>query len=179
MRHANLPHHLYVSVDNRALGPGMPAGTTPGLWWGVHCRPGQALMCHVLLASGAQWAGIPIHRVGTGTDFSRDHIELMPWSAMGERIVAFGAEYLEGMQVRVFRPFDSAGRHTGIVIDWSDGFSRYPQEHKPLNLVELSCGQFALMPNNFIEFDDRHLVRQDLREDLRLYRRSDAEHWGR
>jgi hypothetical protein len=78
----------------------------------------------------------------------------------------------------VRRPFDSEGRHTGIIVDWADGFSRYPHEHKPLNLIELKSGQFALLPNNFVEFDDRHLVKQAKRDDLRLYRRNDVAHWG-
>lgn len=179
MRHANLPFHLYVNVSNLALGPGMQPGSTPGVWWGVHCRPGQALMCHVMLASGAQWAGIPIHHVSAGDKFDRHHLELMPWSAMGEHVEAFHAQYIEGMQVGIRKPFDDAGRHTGIVIDWADGFSRYPQEHKPLNLVEIvDQGQFALLPNNFIEFEDRHLVREHLRDDLRRYRRNEQVYWG-
>ncbi len=178
-RHANLPFHLYVNVDNDALGYRMPEGTTRGLWWGIHCRPGQALMCHVLLASGAQWAGIPFHRISTSTDFGRGHVELMPWAAMGERLETFHAEYLEGMLIHLFNPFDAEGRHTGIIVDWSDGFSRYPQEHKPLNVVELFSGQFALVPNNHLEFEDRHLVREDLRDQLSLYRRNEDVHWGR
>jgi hypothetical protein len=178
MRHANLPFHLYVNVSNDALGPNMPDGVTAGVWWGIHCRPGQALMCHVLLESGAQWAGIPVHHVSVSKRFDRGHHDLMPWAAMGERIEAFHGEYLEGVGVGVRRPFDSEGRHTGIIVDWADGFSRYPHEHKPLNLIELKHGQFALLPNNFIEFDDRHLVKQAKRDDLRLYRRNDVVHWG-
>lgn len=179
MRHANLPFHLYVNVENDALGYRMPEGTTAGLWWGIHCRPGQALMCHVLLASGAQWAGIPFHRISTKTKFTRGHVELMPWAAMGERLETFHAEYLEGVACHVFNPFDEGGRHTGIYVDWSDGFSRYPQEHKPLNVIELESGQFALVPNNHVEFDDRHLVKQGLRDQLQLYRRSEDVYWGR
>jgi hypothetical protein len=116
--------------------------------------------------------------VSAGDKFERSHLELMPWSAMGERIEAFHAEYLEGLQVGIRRPFDDGGRHTGIIIDWADGFSRYPQEHKPLNLIEVDGNQFALLPNNFIEFEDRHLVREDLRDDLRRYRRNDNVYWG-
>lgn len=156
----------------------MPEGVTPGLWWGIHCRPGQALMCHVMLASGAHWSGIPIHKVGTAGQFARGHCDLMPWAAMGEHVEAFHASYLEGMAVGIRRPFDDSGRHTGIMVDWADGFSRYPQEHKPLNLIETAGGQFALLPNNFVEFEDRHLVQQGLRDQLRLYRRGEVTYWG-
>ena len=43
-RHANLPFHLYVHVDNRALGPKLPPGTTAAIWHAVYARPGQVVM---------------------------------------------------------------------------------------------------------------------------------------
>lgn len=177
MRHCCLPHHLYVNVSNRFLGPSMPQGVTPGIWWGVHCRPGQAVMCHVLLASGAHWSGLPIHAVSRTESFDLGHRALQPWGAMGDRIEAFGAEYLDGLAVEVLRPFAGAGRHTGIVIDWVDGFSRYPQEHKPLNLIELESGQYALLPNNFVLFADSHFTNPNLRDQLAHYRRGESLFW--
>ena len=70
------------------------------------------------------------------------------------------------------------GRHTGIMLDWADGFSRYPAEHKPLNMIELEGGQFALLPNNYCVFSDRHFIRTDKGKDLHRYRRNDVTLWS-
>ena len=175
-RHANLPHHLYVKVRNDFLGPNMPAGCTPAIWHGLYCRPGQLPMAHVLLESGAHWSGLPIHAISTG-DFTHDGHELSPWGGMGENLDVWHARYLEGLTVNTLKPFKSRGRHTGIMVDWSDGFSRYPQEHKPLSLINLESGQFALLPNNYFILQDAHFVEESARENLKHYKRGDIVYW--
>jgi len=177
-RNADLPYHLYVNVDNKLLGPNMPPGTTCGLWHGVYCRPDQTLMCHVMLESGAHWSGLPLQGLSTTVDFSKSHSELMPWAAMGEHLEVAAFKYLEGLYCMTRLPFVAPGRHTGLVIDWSDGYSRYPQEHKPLSLIALESGQFALLPNNFLVFKDEHFIHDAAKENLRFYRRGETVYWG-
>lgn len=177
MSHTDLPYHLYVKVDNRFLGPDMPDGTTRGIWHAVHSRPGQLLMAHVLLESGAHWSGLPLHAMSTTGSFARAPEDLMPWYAMGDSIQATRLAYLEGLPCRSRLPFEERGRHTGIIIDWSDGFSRYPEEHKPLNLISLEGGQFALLPNNFLLFGDKHFTVDEAREMIRNYRRGTRVYW--
>ncbi len=177
-RHANLPFHLYVNVDNRFLGDKMPQGTTPAIWHGVFCRANQILMCHVLLESGANWSGLPIHALSTSESFIYGTNELVPWAAMGEDIDVFHSKYLEGIECRTSNSLESKARHTGIIIDWKDGFSRYPQEHKPLNLLELQSGQFAVLPNNYIVYSDKHFVTKDAQENLKYYKRGEKTYWG-
>lgn len=175
--HANLPFHIYVNINNKFLGPNMPEGVTPAIWHAVYCREYQTLMTHVLLESGAHWCGLPIHALSTSTDFSFDRQLLMPWAAMGDCIETFHAKYLEGLKCDVHSPMKTEGRHTGIIIDWSDGFSRYPTEHKPLNMVELINGQFALLPNNFITLNDNHFTKDDAKNNLKFYKRGSAIYW--
>lgn len=178
MRHANLPHHLYVNVKNEFLGPGMPPGVTPGIWHAVYCRPGQYLYCHVLLASGAHWSGLPLHALSTTEAFDCDlDGRLQPWSAMGEEIEAVMLDYLDGLRVDAFKA-QTLGRHTGIVIDWADGFSRYPAEHKPLSLLVADAGYFLLLPNNYFTVSDSHFMQSKYAEQKRLYKRGDVEYWG-
>jgi len=177
-RHANLPFHLYVNVDNRLIGPSMPAGTTRAIWHAVHCRQGQTLMCHLLLESGAHWSGMPMHGLSSNDNFEMSRELLMPWSSMGEDLETFHVKYLEGLSCRIMRPFQQSARHTGIMIDWSDGFSRYPQEHKPLNLLEIESGQFALLPNNFVVYDDKHFVDESTRANMSNYLRGNEVYWG-
>ena len=185
-RHANLPFHLYVHVCNTALGPNMPAGTTRGIWHAVYARPGQIVMAHVLLETGAEWCGIPLHKLAHDpkafefTPFPGfcEPSDLQPWGAMGEHLEALHLKYLEGLSVMgtsAERGF--CGRHTGIVLDWSDGFSRYPQEHKPLNLIERTDGRFLLFPNNYCRFLDKHHTSHRRDADLAKYRRGEEVYW--
>ena len=175
--HANLPHHIYVNVDIRFLGPDMPAGVTAGIWHGVYARESQVLMCHVLLESGANWSGLPLHALSFTQDFRFTAEQLMPWGAMGAETVVWSSRYLHGLACDVRAPMEATGRHTGLVVDWVDGFSRYPQEHKPLNLVMLDAGQFALLPNNYLTFRDAHFVDPAARENLKHYRRGETVYW--
>lgn len=176
MTHAQLPYHLYVNVDNSALGPNMPPGVTPAIWHGVHSRPGQLLMAHVMLETGAHWSGLPLHAISTG-GFEHGPSQLMPWHAMGDSILTVYFGYLEGLRCSPVKDGVGTGRHTGVMIDWSDGYSRYQQEHKPLNLVALDSGQFALLPNNFLLFEDAHFVDVEKRGETRLYRRGERVFW--
>lgn len=176
--HANLPRHIYVNVDNRFLGPTtMPAGVTAGIWHGVYARESQVLMCHVLLESGANWSGLPLHALSFTENFSFTAEQLMPWGAMGTETVVWSSRYLLGLACEVHEPFKATGRHTGFVVDWADGFSHYPQEHKPLNLVVLDAGQFALLPNNYLTYNDAHFVNPDARENMKHYRRGETVYW--
>lgn len=176
-RHANLPFHLYVNVNNEFLGPEMPSGSTPGIWHAVHCRPTQEIMCHILLESGAHWSGMPLHAISTSSDFSKDRQILMPWACMGEVTEVFHAKYMEGLPIEIFGDYPDKGRHTGLIIDWSDGFSRYPQEHKPLSLIQLHSGQFSLLPNNYFTVFDKHFTTEEAKVNLPRYRRGEKVYW--
>jgi hypothetical protein len=100
-------------VDNRFLGPGMPAGTTAGIWHGVYARESQVLMCHVLLESGANWSGLPLHALSFTQDFRFTAEKLMPWGAMGTETVVWSSRYLLGLACSVHEPIEAQGRHTG------------------------------------------------------------------
>lgn len=85
--------------------------------------------------------------------------------------------FLEGLEAIVMGPVSGSGRHTGIVVDWRDGYSRYPEEHKPLNLIVMGTGQFALLPNNYVVYNEKHFVDSRARENLRHYRRGETVYW--
>jgi hypothetical protein len=176
-RNASLPFHFYVNVHNSFLGPTMPTGTTRAIWHGIYCREYQTLSCHVLLESGAHWSGLPLHALSAKQDFSLGRDALMPWCAMGEDMEAVHMPFLEGLEAIVMGPVSGSGRHTGIVVDWGDGYSRYPEEHKPLNLIGMGTGQFALLPNNYVVYNEKHFVDSRARENLRHYRRGETVYW--
>jgi hypothetical protein len=171
-KHTPLPFHFYVNVNNAFLGPDMPEGVTKGIWHGVYCREYQTLSCHVFLESGAHWSGLPLHAISATEDFRFSAEELMPWAGMGEEIEAVHMPFLEGLEVT-----NHPGRHTGLIIDWKDGYSRYPEEHKPLSLIQLETGQFALLPNNYLLYKEKHFVNDAAKENLKHYRRGEEVYW--
>ena len=101
----------------------------------------------------------------------------MPWAGMGEEIEAVFMPFLEGLRATVMQPMQTLGRHTGIIIDWKDGYSRYPAEHKPLSLIALDCGQFALLPNNYTIYEEKHFVDDAAKDNLKHYRRGEEIYW--
>ncbi len=130
------------------------------------------LSCHVFLESGAHWSGLPIQALSATEDFRYGHEVLMPWCGMGEEIEAVYMPFLEGLEVATI-----PGRHTGIIIDWKDGYSRYPAEHKPLSLIALETGQFALSPNNYLTYKEKHFVNEKAKENMKHYRRGEEVYW--
>jgi hypothetical protein len=176
-KHSSLPIHLYVNVKNSFLGPNMPEGVTKGIWHGVYCREYQALSCHILLESGAHWSGLPLHAISATDNFQYDYDALMPWCGMGEELEAIHMPFLEGLRAtRVHNP-GMNGRHTGIIIDWKDGYSRYPAEHKPLSLIQLDSGQYAALPNNYLVYAEKHFVSIHAKENMKHYRRGEEVFW--
>jgi len=177
MKHASLGDIFYVDVDNNLLGPNMPPGVTPAILHGVYAREGQLLLTHLLLQSGAHWSGIPLIALTTsGAMGLPTHLQdqLQPWGAMGTELVVSRLDYLEGLTVNP-RFIDEMGRHSGIIIDWHGPFARHPQEHKPLSLIILSSGQFALLPNNYFTMSDPHFTKpSDL---TKHYRRGEEVYW--
>ena len=98
---------------------------------------------------------------------------------MGDCIDTFYAKYLEGLACEVLKPIQTTGRHTGIIIDWNDGFSRYPQEHKPLSLVAMEQGNFGLLPNNYFKLVDKHFTEELNTNNINLkkYKRGEELYW--
>jgi hypothetical protein len=176
-KHASLPFHFYVNVNNSFLGPNMPPGTTRAIWHGIYCREYQTLSCHVFLESGAHWSGLPIQALSVTEDFRYGYEMLMPWGGMGEDIEAVYMPFLEGLEAKIMRPFRDVGRHTGLIVDWKDGYSRYPSEHKPLSLIQLESGQFALLPNNYVIYKEKHFVSEEAKDFIRHYERGEEVYW--
>lgn len=132
------------------------------------------MLCHVMLESGAHWSGLPLHAISATDNFTLTHEDLMPWKCMGDNMEVVHMPYLEGLISRVN---GCDGRHTGIIIDWADGYSRYQQEHKPLSLIALDLGQYALIPNNYCRHTDRHFTNSEKSDDVKMYRRGEDIYW--
>lgn len=175
MNHAPLPFPIYVNVKNSMLGL-TDEGVTRALWHGIHSQPGQVVMCHLMLETGAQWSGVPLHGISASRKFCSDD-EACPWGAMGERLTVTLMPYLEGLSVECFGLGGVCGRHTGLVVDWVDGFAKVSAEHKPLNLICLNDGPYTLLENNKCRFFDEHFIRPDIDPSKVGYKRNRETYW--
>lgn len=175
--HTPLPYHFYVWVNNSYLGSDMPKGLTEGILHGVFCKNSQLMLTHVQLSTGAHWSGLPLHAL---THKKIDHIlePVQPWGCMGTEITATIFPYLDGLPGIVIQNNEKF-RHTGIIIDWNDGYSRFPQEHKPLSLIALEQGNFGLLPNNYFKIYDKHFTNdlEDFDINLKKYKRGEVIYW--
>ena len=172
MRHVSLPFHIYVFVDNKYLDGSV--GHTLGVLHGLYARMGQVVLTDILLETGAHWSGVPIHGISSrqNPDCNKFLDEIQPWGAMGEELSVSHLDYLEGLQVEIFGE-KWKGRSTGLVLDWYDGYSRYPQQHKCLHLLEMDSGHYTLQPNNYIRWRDPSFVVEEDFYKCKNYRRSD------
>ena len=155
MKHASLDRIQYVWVDNAQLGPSLPPGKTAAILHGVYGRPGQLLLTHLLLETGAHWSGIPLIALGKELPPLPD-ARRQPWGNMGEEPEVSHLPYLEGLKARCYI---GEARHTGVMVDWTGPFSHHPQEHKPLSLLVDSGGGFLLLPNNYFTLQDPHFTK--------------------
>jgi len=175
--HCTLPYHFYVWVNNKHLGEEMPCGFTQGILHGIYWRQGQLALTHVQLETGAHWSGLPLHVLRHKKII--DELDLIePWGGMGKELTTNFFPYLEGLQGIVLKN-NLKFRHTGILIDWNDGFSRYPQEHKPLFLIALEQGNFGLLPNNYFKLYDKHFTDtlEEFDVNLKKYKRGEKVYW--
>jgi len=176
MKHCALPHHLYVWVDNKYLDGSR--GVTPGVLHGICARPGQVVLCHLLLETGAHWTGVPIHGISCKEIVPAPLPvgRIQPWGAMGSEINVTHLPYLEGLQVEVFKELWK-GRSTGIIVDWDDGFTRHPDQHKALHLLEMETGHYCLQPNNYLKWRDPSFVDESKWPIAKNYRRGEEVWW--
>lgn len=173
MRHITLPNHLYVWADNTFLTGGKITGRTPAVLHGIYGRPGQVILTHLLLETGAHWSGVPIHGIyHKETSAGAKLQKCQAWGNMGENIEAFSLPYLEGLQIERLSDGEK-GHSTGMCIDWTDGFTHHPTMHKTLHLLLMDDGTLSLQPNNGLKWSDPSFVDHSKWEEARHYRRGD------
>lgn len=173
-RHSNLPNILYVYVENKYLDKG--EGLTQAIWHGVFGREGEVLLTHLLLETGAHWTGVPLHGIHHKENFIPKKSGIVqPWGNMGINVDVTNLNHLQGIDVSYFKE-NLNGLSTGILIDWYDGFSKFPQQHKPLHLVAMEDGNYYLLPNNYLRWNDPSFTNEKLWEKCKNYKRG-SEVW--
>jgi hypothetical protein len=160
---ASLPQHLYGYVRREFVTNSTSIGIEKCVIHAVSCRPCEPLTFSVLLESGAQYRGIPIHGLIVG----QDPTQLLPsalgltqhqvWGCFGTEFSIVEMTYCDGMSAEwcdsegtTFR-----GRGLGWAIEFNgDGYSNAPQQDKSFNMLVSDEGYLAAMPNNRVRWYD-------------------------
>lgn len=159
---ASLPQHLYGKVHRKFLTNHQDAENWERcIIHAVSCRPAQALTFSVLLESGAQYRGVPIHGISLGQDPMTPDLQLMPlqyhqvWGCFGTKFSIVNMMFNKNLSAQ-WRDGSGEwvqGRGLGWAIEFhDDGYSNAPQQDKSFNMLVSDAGHLVAMPNNRIRW---------------------------
>lgn len=179
MAHVALKRHLYVYVRSCFLTKDNQDKTiVEGVLHGLYTPLGEVAYGHLLLSDGSHWCGIPLQGISINKPENQSFAPLVssiqPWGNMGEEPTCTEMPYLLGMAGVIIQSKESI-THTGMIIDWKDGgFVKAAQQHKPLHLIACGkSGNLALMPNNYLLFNDPSTIDLDQAKSVASYKRND------
>ena len=118
---------------------------------------GRAVLFHILLKNGAQYARVPLHALVHKKEAPKFELdELLVYDCMSYEVVVNEFDYLSNMRVNVHLKNGDVERGTYMfTIDWYDSVpSEAPDIHKNCHIIKLDNGCFAGQPNNRIIWED-------------------------
>lgn len=156
----SLPTHQYAYVRTEFCNNLDPstAGLMPCVIFGAESIPGRALGFHILREDGAMISQLPINAL-CWHESAMTHInpgDLQLWDCFGYDLSVHCFDYLKNLEGRL-KAFNSAIWPFTYICTFdflNNGFSDYPEQHKCLHFLKLHNGQFALQPNNRLQFID-------------------------
>ncbi len=125
--------------------------------FGACSLPGKAILFHCQLNSGAVYYRLPISAFGKGRKFPL-HL-LQPWDCPSTSMEVITYSWLSNQTVSCRKLNKATGTYV-CTFDWSGPgtTAEVAHEHKCLHLIELSNGQFALQPNNYLLWHEKSNV---------------------
>lgn len=174
---ASLQQHLYGYVRREFITNHADNGVEKCVIHAVSCRPTQPLTFSVLLESGAQYRGIPIHGLIVGQDPSVEIPKALlmqqhqVWGCFTTEFSIVDMKYCDGMSAewRDNKGNTFRGRGLGWAIEFDgDGYSNAPHQDKSFNMLLSQEGYLAAMPNNRVRWYDDSFTNWDLPINLRV-----------
>lgn len=166
----NLPA-IKVFVGNQYLmqkGKGFTAGYLATL----DARPNSYLRFTVYLESGALWSGLPIEALTTKTlPLLHKTNALQPFSCLEGPASVCEIELLKHAKGLCFNGTETFN-YLFTINYQGTGLADDPQQYKTHNIVEISNGQLAAMPNNYLWFSDNWLFDEKKAKEKFTYKRS-------
>ena len=174
---ASLPYHLYGQVRREFITNGTDSGVDNCIIHAVSVKPTQALTFSVLLESGAQYRGIPIHGFIVGQDVNNriPPAKNLPshqvWGCFGTEFSIIDMSFSKGLSAewRDSTGKTFLGRGLGWAIEfYDDGYSNAPQQDKSFNMLVSQEGYLAAMPNNRVRWWEDSFTNWDLPINLKV-----------
>lgn len=174
---ASLPYHLYGQVRREFITNGTDTGVDNCIIHAVSVKPTQALTFSVLLESGAQYRGIPIHGFIVGQDVNnrippaKNLHSHQVWGCFGTEFSIIDMSFSKGLSAewRDSTGKTFSGRGLGWAIEfYDDGYSNAPQQDKSFNMLVSQEGYLAAMPNNRVRWWEDSFTNWDLPINLKV-----------
>lgn len=148
----------------------------------VHARYGRPLFFTVHLETGALWSMLPISAIlcdRFGATFEtllvREVDILQPYSCLEGPIAVIAPQYLRNYEMEVRIDGEPQSANYLFTIDYAGtGMAEDPEQYKSHNIVVLSDGHLAALPNNYCLFIDNHFTGKELT--YPKYKRSNKYH---
>lgn len=152
----NLPP-IKVLVDNKFLTNSKQTGFTEAYLLAVDCRKNSFIRFTVYLQTGALWSGLPINAIWCDKFAKIEYDEkdcqtLQPYSCLEGPISIISYDLLKN---GCLQTTDLGVGYYLFTINYEgEGLSEDPEQYKTHNIVVLSSGRLAALPNNKIRFFD-------------------------
>lgn len=145
-------------------------GFTEAYAFAVKSFLNRPLLFTVHTVDGAVYSDIPLlylsHDPSTGIEYIPAE-ERDPWGCLGERISVSKFSYLKDyrpLYIGNKKPKNPVSGRYLMSFSWlpDGGFSEDPEQAKMMHLVALEDGWFALWPNNYLHWPDKHFATKPL-----------------
>jgi hypothetical protein len=128
----------------------------PCVVFGFRAEPARVPMFQIMLASGAQWARVPIHKICSKPCEPLDLDQVVWWDSYGYEFAVHEFGFLKNHAVTALGRDGVVrkGRYL-FTVDWmQSGWSEAPDQHKNHHLIALDDGPWIAYPNNRLVWHD-------------------------
>jgi hypothetical protein len=149
---------IKVLVANEYLTAGVQSGFSEAYMMGLDCRNSSYIRFTVYLESGAVFSNLPIEAIYC--DKFDDEVkkgkfkteQLQPYSCLDGTVSWLIYDLIKNAEVKVLNL--GLANYLFTINYQGDGISEDPEQYKTHNIVALSNGQLAAVPNNFMIVKD-------------------------
>lgn len=150
-------------------------GWTPCYLFAVTPLLNRPLFFTIHTEHGAVFSRVPLKFLRHNVNPPRGALpEEEPWGSLGERVSVIQHAYLKDYEVQT--KMGASGRYL-MTFDFLPGghFEEDPEQQKSMNLLALTGGSFALLPNNECLFLDKHFTGK---QEWPRYKRNQEYFWA-
>jgi hypothetical protein len=151
--------------------------------FGIKSQQSMALTFTIMTKQGVQFTSIPIHALCSKPTEKTPLNHLQPWSCFNVNFSIVQYDFLKNSPCRVsINKKQFYGTYLWT-IDWftnndlDSGFSEVPEAHKTGHFIQLDNGNFCLMPNNKILWDNPDWVTNPVSDKKEIDYKTNKHKW--